>query len=142
MIGTSSCPRESDIRQASRSGRWTLALLSHAAGCNVCRDERRVAEALVASPERPPSGIEPRSIFACARRVRRFHIESRISFIVTGAQAVALAAIVGVLLSFVSWTTVWPAWILRPDRDTLIYATAGLAIAAALGMSRWLSHEN
>jgi hypothetical protein len=142
MIVSHACAFEDDVSRASVSGRWTTALESHATVCSVCRDVRLVAEALVSPPIQPPTSIEPRSVFACARRVRRLHVESKISLIVTTAQAIALAAIVAVLLSFVNWTTIWPAWPGRPDADTWIYATAGLAIAAVFGVSRWLTQES
>ncbi|HUL75328.1 MAG TPA: hypothetical protein VLT86_19605 [Vicinamibacterales bacterium] len=142
MIATWSCPHEDEIRHASLSGRWTPALESHAAGCDACGDVRLVAAALVSPPFPAPASVEPRSVFAVARRVRRLHVESKISLIVTAAQAIALAAIVAVLLSFVNWTTIWPAWPVKPDADTWIYATAGLALAALFGVSRWLTQES
>jgi len=142
MIATCTCAREDDVRVASVTGRWTSALESHAAACDVCRNVRLVAEALVSPSVPAPSSIEPRSVFGVARRVRRLHVESKISLIVTAAQAIALAAVVAVLLSFVNWRTIWPAWPVKPDADTWIYATAGLAIAAVFGVSRWLTQES
>jgi hypothetical protein len=42
----------------------------------------------------------------------------------------------------VKWSAVTELWSMRADTSTWIYAMAGLAIAAAFGMSRWLAQEN
>ena len=74
--------------------------------------------------------------------VRRINVESKASFILTAAQAVVFVAITAVLLSFVKWSAVAELWSMRADTSTWIYAMAGLAIAAAFGMSRWLAQES
>ena len=137
-----SCRHEDDVRQAIASGRWPAGLESHIEGCEVCRDVKLVASALLATPVAPPRDVEPRALFACARHVRRINVESKVSFILTAAQAVVFVAIAAVLLSFVKWSAVAELWSMRADTSTWIYATAGLAIAAVFGMSRWLTQES
>jgi hypothetical protein len=137
------CRHEDEIRQAVVSGRWPAGLEAHADGCDVCREVRLVASALNASePAQPPRDVEPRALFACARQVRRINVESKISFILTAAQAVVFVVIAAVLLSFVKWSAVAQLWSMRADARTWIYATAGLAIAVAFGISRWMTQES
>jgi hypothetical protein len=138
----SSCRHEDDVRQAIASGRWPAAIESHVESCAVCQDVRLVASALSATPVPPPRDVEPRALFACARHVRRINVESKVSFILTAAQAVVFVGITAVLLSFVKWSAVSELWSMRADTSTWIYAMAGLAIAAAFGMSRWLAQES
>jgi hypothetical protein len=139
---TTRCRHEDEVRQAVVSGRWLTGLESHVETCEVCRDVQLVASALSASPAQPPRDVEPRALFACARQVRRINVESKVSFILTTAQAVVFVALVAVLLSFVKWSAVAQLWSMRADTSTWIYATAGLAIAAAFSVSRWLTQES
>jgi hypothetical protein len=136
------CRHEDDVRQASMSGRWPAGLEAHAASCDVCREVRLVAAALSGTTAQAPQDVEPRALFACARHVRRINVESRISFILTAAQSVVVITLAAVLLSFVKWSVVSDLWSMRAETSTWIYATAGLAIAAAIGMSRWLTQES
>ena len=138
------CRHEDDVRQAVLSGRWPASLEAHADSCDVCREVRLVASALNASytPGQPPREVEPRALFACARHVRRLNVESKISFILTAVQGSVIVAIAAVLLSFVKWSVVAELWSMRSDTSTWIYATAGLALAAAFGISRWVAQEN
>ena len=135
------CPRESAVREAAVSGRWPADLLAHVGSCASCAETHRIAAALQAAPTPPPFGVEPRALFACARHVRRLHVESKISLIVTTVQAVALTAVLAVLLSFVKWPASWPASI-SLDHATWVYAAAGLALAAVFGLSRWLAQAH
>jgi len=138
------CRHEDDVRRAVVSGRWPADLESHTDGCDVCREVRLVASALNASftPAQPPRDVEPRAIFICARHVRRINVESKISFILTAVQGSVIVAIAAVLLSFVKWNVVAELWSMRSDTSTWIYATAGLVLAAAFGISRWVAQEN
>ena len=139
---TPRCRHEDDVREAIASGRWPAGLETHVDGCDVCRDVRLVTSALLSSSTPPPLAVEPRALFACARQVRRINVESKISFIVTAAQAVVFIAIAAVLLSFVKWTTIADLWSIRTQPSTWIYATAGIAIATAFAVSRWMTQEN
>jgi hypothetical protein len=139
---TTRCRHEDEVRQAAVSGRWAAGLDAHADGCGVCREVRLVASLLNTAPSQPPRDVEPRALFACARQVRRINVESKVSFILTAAQAVVFVALMAVLLSFVKWSAVVELWSMRADTSAWIYAAAGLAIAAAFGMSRWLTQEN
>ena len=140
---TPRCPHEDEIRQAVVSGRWAAGLEAHAESCDVCREVRLVVSVFsAADPVQPPRDVEPRALFACARQVRRINIESKISFILTAAQAVVFVVIAAVLLSFVKWSDVAQLWSMRAETSTWIYATAGLALALAFGISRWVAQEN
>ena len=136
------CHHEDDVRQAIVSGRWPAGLESHADSCDVCREVRLVASVLNGAHVQPPRDVEPRALFACARHVRRINVESKISFILTAAQGVVFVAITAVLLSFVKWSAVTELWSVRTETSTWLYATAGLAFAAVVGVSRWLAQEN
>ncbi len=136
------CRHEDEVRQAVLSGRWPADLESHASDCEVCQDVRMIASALNAGPSQPPRDVEPRALFACARQVRRINVESKISFILTAAQGVVVVAILAVLLSFVKWQAVSALWSMRSDTSAWLYATAGLAIAGLLGVSKWLTQES
>lgn len=139
---TTRCRHEDDVRQAVVSGRWPAGLDAHADGCDMCHEVRLVTSLLNAAPAQPPRDVEPRALFACARQVRRINVESKVSFILTAAQAGVFVALMAVLLSFVKWSAVAELWSMRADTSTWIYAAAGLAIAAAFGMSRWLTQES
>ena len=136
------CRHEDDVRQAIVSGRWPAGLEAHTDSCDVCREVRLVASVLNGAPVQPPRDVEPRALFACARHVRRINVESKISFILTAVQGVVFVAIAAVLLSFVKWSAVTELWSMRTDTSTWLYATAGLAFAAVVGVSRWLAQEN
>jgi len=135
------CPRERDVRDAAASGRWPADLAGHAERCDVCRDVRLVTSALATTSAPPPADVEPRALFACARHVRRINVESRISFIVTLTQAVALIGAAALLMSWVSWAEVVRVWSAAPGRNAWIFFTAGAGLAGALGLSRWLREE-
>jgi hypothetical protein len=135
------CPREHDVRDAAASGRWPVDLAEHAEKCDVCREVRLVTSALAETTAPPPATVEPRALFACARHVRRINVESRISFIVTFTQAIALIGAAALLLSWVSWSDVARVWTDTPGRNAWIFVTAAAGLAGAVGLSRWLREE-
>jgi hypothetical protein len=136
------CQHEHDVHEATASGRWPVDLAEHAKSCDVCRDVRLVTSALATTSAPPPADVEPRALFACARHVRRINVESRISFIVTLTQAVALIGATALLLSWVSWKDVARVLLTAPDANTWVFVTAGAGLAAAYGLSRWLRQES
>lgn len=136
------CQREQDVRDATASGRWPADLVEHAKTCGVCGDVQLVTSALATAPVPPPADVEPRALFACARHVRRINVESRISFIVTFTQAIALTGAAALLLSWVSWAEVVRVWTDAPGRNAWIFVTAAAGLAGAVGLSRWLREEN
>jgi hypothetical protein len=136
------CPREHDVHVAATSGRWPAELESHVAGCETCQEVRFVTAALDTAPAQPPSTVEPRALFACARHVRQIHLESRVTSIVTMTQTAALVTIVAVLLSFVRWAEVAAAWPTLVSRDAALFASVGLVLVTIAGLSRFFAEEH
>lgn len=127
------CPRESDVRDAAMSGRWTPDLRAHAATCGVCGDVRVVVEALQAPLPAARPEADPGLLWTCGRHVRRLGAEARISLVVTAAEISALVAVLAVLVSFVDVSGLWPSWSALLNSSAWMYAAGGLF---ALGLSR------
>jgi hypothetical protein len=102
------------------------------------REVQFVAEALRAPL--PPARLtaDPAVLWACGRHARRIGTEAKISLVVTAAQVGALVGVLGVLVSFVDWGSVWTTSTdaLRADADAGIYAAIALV---AIGAAAWTS---
>jgi len=80
------CPRETEIRTAAVSARWTTDLRTHTAGCPRCADIALVTSALVQATAGPVPKLDPAMIWTRARMARRLHAEAQVSRVVAGAQ--------------------------------------------------------
>ena len=84
-----SCPRESDVRLAALTGRWTGALRAHAERCTHCADVALVTSTLAGAREaRPLLPGDPGVLWMHARLNRRLHAEAQISRLVTAVHMV------------------------------------------------------
>jgi hypothetical protein len=125
------CPREVDVRDAARSGRWPAGLRAHAPHCRHCADVSLVTETLARSNESrlPPS--DPRVLWMHARLNRRLHAEAQISRLITAVQMVVGIALVAALAYLGTTLDVWRR-VPQPGSD--VVAAAGIAGALVAGI--------
>jgi hypothetical protein len=107
---TEGCPREAEVVEAARSGRWPDELLEHTQSCMACAEVRLVAgflvrEALATDPEPLP---DPRLIWWRARFESRREVARRATRAITVVQAIAATCAAAVGIWVLMW--LWPAW--------------------------------
>jgi hypothetical protein len=110
----SECPFEADVLEAVSTRRWPdrvpADLAAHAATCEVCADVVTVAAAFESDlegappPPRPPDATV---VWLRAQMRARFEAERTAARPITVAQAVGLAALVGVAGAVFGATTSW-----------------------------------
>ena len=148
-----SCPHEEDVLAAIATGRWPdrveTELRAHAAACAICQDSVAVARAF-ACRETPAGSVPDASLVWFRAQLRARAEATRLAGRpITIAQAVAFAAVVGVLGAVFGAASPWLRDALRwvvgalahldprgvpvpPALGTLVAEHAGLTIAVGL----------
>jgi hypothetical protein len=104
------CPREGEVAEAARSGRWPGELVEHTQSCVACAEVRLVAgvllrEAGAADPDPLP---DPRLIWWRARFESRREVARRATRAITVVQVVAAICAAALGIRVLMW--LWPAF--------------------------------
>ncbi len=137
---TWTCARQTDVRHAAASGRWTQALREHAAGCASCRDVAFVTAALSGDRTAAPRRVAPSILWAKARFARRRRAETLASQILVGSQIaigiVGIAAVAYISVRLDGWSS-----LAASSWGVVFLAGAALLLAGSLATLRWVSRD-
>ena len=133
-----SCPREAEISQAVRTGRWQEELETHAAACPICGEVLLVARSMTA-PARESQDLGPLPdsylVWLKARLTDSHGEEEHASEISISGEALAQGVVIATLWGWLAWQ--WPmfhqqlaAW--APSAWYIDWASSWSFIASAL----------
>ena len=135
------CSRQSDVRDAAASGRWTHELREHAAACASCHEVAVVTLALSGDTTTAPRRVAPSILWAKARFARRRRAETVASRILAGSQvAIGIVGIVVVVAYVAARIDTWSA-LGGSQWSPALLGGAGLLVAGGLATLRWIGRR-